>query len=181
MVFKQGEPVEKILGADVPKLQRVVRDLANMAGNGGASASGSGSGNGWRTADLPKGYKDVSDQVDVKGLELLNADSDFAGVRILFEASKPSALDTKGKASSDGGKDWVESDTDEQLMLFAPFQATLKVHTLQVRALAHNDRTLLIHNSRSRRYPQQLQMMMMTTKHQCVLKLSTSTQTDHIS
>lgn len=133
MVFKQGEPVEKILGADVPKLQRVVRDLANMASTGAASGSGSRSGgSGWREADLPKGYKDVSDQVDVKGLELLNADSDFAGVRILFDASKPSGLDTKGKAASDGGKDWVESDTDEQLMLFTPFQATLKVHTLQV-------------------------------------------------
>jgi len=32
-------------------------------------------------------------------------------------------------------KDWVESDTDEQLMLFMPFQATLKVHTLQITSL----------------------------------------------
>jgi hypothetical protein len=92
---------------------------------GGASSSG---------GNLPKGYSDISDQVDVKGLELLNADSDFAGVRILFDSSKPSGLDTKGKTGGDGGKDWVESDTDEQLMLFIPFQATLKIHTLQVRS-----------------------------------------------
>lgn len=29
-------------------------------------------------------------------------------------------------------KDYIESDTDEQLMMFIPFQATLKVHTLHI-------------------------------------------------
>jgi hypothetical protein len=132
MVFKNGEPTEKVVGADGQKLQRVLRDLSNMA-SGLGSSSGSTGGN-WRAGDLPKGYNDVSDQVDIKGLELLNADPEFGGVRALFEGSKPSALDTKGKSSGDAGqKDWVESDTDEQLMLFMPFQATLKIHTLQVR------------------------------------------------
>jgi len=130
MVFKQGEPVEKVLGADGQKLQKVVRDLANMAPSVGSSSSATG--DLWRSGDLPKGYKDISDQVDVKGLELLNADLQVGGVRVLFDGSKPSALDTKGKASEENGKDWVESDTDEQLMLFMPFQSTLKVHTLQV-------------------------------------------------
>ena len=134
MVFKQGEPIEKIQGADGQKLQRVVRELANMA-TGIGSSSGS-SASTWRSADLPKGYKDVTDQVDVKGLELLNADSEFGTVRALFESSKPSALDVKGKTSGDATqKDWVESDTDEQLMLFLPFQATLKIHTLQVQRI----------------------------------------------
>lgn len=131
MVFKQGEPVETIKGADGQKLQRVVRELATMS-TGLGSSSGS-SGSNWRSGELPKGYKDISDQVDVKGLELLNADSNFSGVRVLFEGSKPSGLDMKGKASKDENKsDWVESDTDEQLMLYMPFQAILKVHTLQV-------------------------------------------------
>jgi len=131
MVFKQGEPAETIQGADGQKLQRVVRELATMA-TGLGSSSGS-SGTSWRSGELPKGYKDISDQVDVKGLELLNADSEFSGVRVLFEGSKPSGLDTKGKASGgESQKDWVESDTDEQLMLYMPFQAILKVHTLQV-------------------------------------------------
>jgi hypothetical protein len=80
---------------------------------------------------LPKGYSNVGDQVDVKGLELLNADSDFGGVRVLFDGSKPSALEN-GKAAEGKAKDWVESDTDEQLMLFVPFQSTLKVRMLQV-------------------------------------------------
>lgn len=133
MIFKQGQVVEKVQGADPRKLQAVVRKLAAEA-EGGSSSSGfggsSGSG-GWRIGDLPKGYGDVTDQIDVKGLELLNSDSEFGGVRVLFESSKPTGL-AKGKGTDSKIKDWVESDTDEQLMMFMPFQATLKVHTLQV-------------------------------------------------
>lgn len=133
MVFKQGKAVETVHGADPRKLQDVVRKLAAEAG-GSSGSSGFGGSSGesdWRLGVLPKGYNDVSDQVDIKGLELLNADSEFGGVRVLFEASKPSGL-LKGKAAEKPAKDWVESDTDEQLMLFLPFQSTLKVHTLQV-------------------------------------------------
>lgn len=35
----------------------------------------------------------------------------------------------------DTKKDWVKSDTDEQLMLFIPFQSTLKIHSLQFTSL----------------------------------------------
>jgi PITH domain len=135
MVFKQGVSVEKIIGADKQKLDRVVRDLAAMAIEAGSSSGSLGGGVDWRKGELPKGYSDVSDQVDGNGFELLNADSEFGSVATLFENSKPSALNTKGKSAADGKvKDWVESDTDEQLMLFMPFRATLKVHTLQARS-----------------------------------------------
>lgn len=73
--------------------------------------------------------------MDKQGLDLLNADSGVGGVQTLFAAEQPSGLNSgKGKASgaSGGAKDWIESDTDEQLMLFMPFQATLKVHTIQL-------------------------------------------------
>lgn len=132
MIFKLGKVVEKIQGADPRKLQGVVQKLAAEAEGGvagfGASSSG---GRDWRIGELPKGYDDVTDQVDIKGLELLNADGNFGGVRVLFDKAKPAGLQ-KGKASDGQGKDWVESDTDEQLMLFVPFQSTLKVHTIQV-------------------------------------------------
>jgi len=141
MIFKQGQAVEKVQGADVRKLQDVVRKLAAEA-EGGASgssagfgASGSGSGSGWRKSNLPKGYSNITDQLEIKGLDLLNSDSAFGGARVLFDDSKPSALDNKGKAEEGKSKDWVESDTDEQLMLFMPFMATLKVHTLQITSL----------------------------------------------
>ena len=100
---------------------------------------GSGS---WIAFDLPKGYNDVTDQVDVRGLDLLNSSSECGTARSIFNGSKPSSLDIsgKGKAKTAGGsveegKDWVESDTDEQLMLFVPFQSTLKVHTLHITSL----------------------------------------------
>jgi len=135
MIFKSGQVVEKVKGADPRKLQDVVKKLAAEA-EGGPSSSGfggaTGSGSSWRVGDLPRGYNDVTDQVDIKGLELLNADSDFGTVRTLVDSGKPTGLQ-KGKASGTASKDWVESDTDEQLMLFMPFQCTLKVHTLQVR------------------------------------------------
>src|SRR3954451_9648667 len=133
IIFKQGQVVERVQGADPKKLQAVVKKLAAEAG-GASSSSGfggpSGGGSSWRIGDLPKGYSDVTDQVDLKGLELLNSDSEFGSVRILVDPSKPSGLQ-KGKGS-EKTTDWVESDTDEQLMMFMPFQSTLKVHTLQV-------------------------------------------------
>jgi hypothetical protein len=130
MLFEQGKVVEKVQGADPRKLQAVVQKLVHAA-EGSSSGTGASSGDsGWRIGNLPKGYNDVTDQVDIKGLELLNADSQFGSVKTLFQSSKPTGLQ-KGKAE-EKTKDWVESDTDEQLMLFMPFQSTLKVHTLQV-------------------------------------------------
>ncbi|KAI9650277.1 Thioredoxin-like protein 1 [Ciborinia camelliae] len=136
MIFKEGKQVEKVLGADPKKLQDIVKKLAAEADDSGDSSSGFASGSGeWRIGTLPKGYSDVTDQVDIKGLELLNADSEFGGVRTLVDTNKPSAL-SKGKGADSKAKDWVVSDTDEQLMLFVPFQSTLKVHTIQITSLA---------------------------------------------
>jgi hypothetical protein len=136
VLFEQGKVVDKVQGADPRKLQAVVDKIITAAAGSSSSSSGPGgssssSGSGWRIGDLPKGYNDVTDQVDVKGLELLNADSEFGSVRTLFEGGKPTGLQ-KGNGAENKIKDWVESDTDEQLMLFMPFQSTLKVHTLQV-------------------------------------------------
>lgn len=139
MIFKEGKAVETIKGAGNPKaLGDAIRKLASEADGGSSSSAGgfggaSSSGNSdWRSTPIPKGYSDVTEQVDVKGLELLNADTDFGTVRTLFETTRPSTLDNKGKSAAGAKKDWVESDTDEQLMLFIPFMATLKIHTIQV-------------------------------------------------
>jgi len=134
IIFKQAAVVERVQGADLRKLQDVVRKLAAEADGTSSGFAGGSSAHDWRLGELPRGYSDITDQVDVKGLELLNADSEFGGVRVLFEGSKPSAL-TKGKGKENATRDWVESDTDEQLMLYVPFQALLKVHTLQVSSL----------------------------------------------
>jgi thioredoxin len=130
IVFRNGKVLEKVQGADPGKLQAVVKKLAqevlDIQGKQG-EASGS-SDSGWRGADLPRGYSDVTDQIEIQRCDMLNYDSEAGGIKALFDSGKPSALGGKGTA-----KDWVESDTDEQLMLFIPFHSMLKLHTLQVR------------------------------------------------
>ena len=139
MIFKHARVTQTIRGTDMKKLSEAIKKLADEANAvGDDSANGESSVNGgdyWLGASLPKGYKDVTDQIDIKDLELLNCDTDFGGVRTLFDASRPSAVDAKGKASGSGKKDWVESDTDEQLMLFVPLQSTLKVHSIHITSL----------------------------------------------
>ncbi|KAL8843641.1 MAG: hypothetical protein Q9170_000145 [Blastenia crenularia] len=141
MVFKDQQIISTVKGADPRRLSDVVKKLAAEADSDGSGGFGeaSGANSGWSGIALPKGYDDVTDQVDVRGLDLLNSDTSFGDARMLFSPSKPSAL-TKGKGNDDSNgsetkKDWVESDTDEQLMLFIPFQSTLKVHTLQITSL----------------------------------------------
>ncbi|KAL9606679.1 MAG: hypothetical protein Q9179_000119 [Wetmoreana sp. 5 TL-2023] len=133
--------VSTVQGANPRQLSEVVKKLAAEANSEGSGGFGEGSGasSGWFGMGLPKGYDDVTDQVDVRGLDLLNLDSNFGNARTLFDPSKPLTLangKSKEEASRDGSKkDWVESDTDEQLMLFIPFQSTLKVHTLHITSL----------------------------------------------
>ncbi|KAF7597294.1 hypothetical protein BBP40_008138 [Aspergillus hancockii] len=142
MIFERGRPTSTIRGADPQKLSEAVRKLASEASKPDDAVDSSGeasSGLGWIGAAVPKGYSDITDQYDPKGLELLNRDSEFGTVKTLFDTSKPSSLSSNGKSKAGSAADWVESDTDEQLMLFVPFQSTLKVHSLQVTSLPPSD------------------------------------------
>ena len=142
IIFKNQQIVERIQGADPRKLQAAVKKLAAEADSDGVGGFGVAEGGGsWKAFDLPRGYTDVTAEVDVRGLDLLNASSERGTARALFNGSKPSSLESSGKGKSkstsgeEEGKDWVESDTDEQLMLFIPFQSTLKIHTLQITSI----------------------------------------------
>lgn len=132
IIFRNGKVADRVQGADPLKLQSIVKKLSQEVesiGNGGSEASGSGSNGGsWRGAELPRGYTDITSEIELQRCELLNVDPDAGSVRVLFDTAKPSALSGAKSAS----KDWVESDTDEQLLLFVPFQSMLKLHTLQV-------------------------------------------------
>jgi hypothetical protein len=85
----------------------------------------------WNGAELPRGYTDITDQVEIRGCELLNAD---ASVKVLFDTSKPSALN-----NAKGSKDFVQSGADDQLLLYIPLQSSVKVHTLQLTSLPPQD------------------------------------------
>ena len=144
IVFKNNQVLTSVRGADPRKLADTIKTIAAEADKSDSGGSGESSGGSkWLALDLPRGYGDVTDEVDVQGLDLLNANSDFGGARALFDQSKPSGLDDKGKskAAEQSKNDWVESDTDEQLMLFMPFRATLKVHTVQITSLPQNTST----------------------------------------
>ncbi|KAL2142389.1 hypothetical protein VTI28DRAFT_1220 [Corynascus sepedonium] len=141
IIFRNGKVADRVQGADPIKLQSVVKKLSEEVQNlasGGGEASGNSSGGGganWRGAALPRGYSDITDQIELRYCELLNVDPEAGGVRVLFETARPSAL-SGGKSAA---KDWVESDTDEQLLLFMPFQSMLKLHTLQLTSLPPSD------------------------------------------
>ncbi|KAL8997855.1 MAG: hypothetical protein Q9169_002937 [Polycauliona sp. 2 TL-2023] len=141
IIFKDQQVVSTVQGADPRKLSDLVKKIAAEADSEGSGGFGeaSDSDTGWLGTELPKGYENVTDQVDVRGLDLLNADSNLGSARTLFDTSKPSKLPgSKGKETAPSGeetKDWAESDTDEQLMLFIPFQSTLKVHSLHITSL----------------------------------------------
>jgi hypothetical protein len=81
----------------------------------------------------------VTEAVDQLNLDFLNLDSEFGGARTIFETTKPSSLGAKGKSAESSKKDWIESDTDAQMMLFMPFQSTMKLHTLQITSLPTKD------------------------------------------
>ena len=134
IVFEKGRPAETVRGADPRKLNEVVRKLASEAGKVESSGGGESSGGiDWVGAAIPKGYSDITDQFEPKSLELLNRDTAYAQPRALFDTSKPSAL--SGKAKEGAAADWVESDTDEQLMLYIQFQSGIKIHSLHITSL----------------------------------------------
>ena len=164
MIFKKGKVVSKIIGADPRKLSDAIKKLAAEADSNGTDKAGSGSGGGFRDADgagpkpemwlgaeLPKGYSDITDEIMLNGLDLLNVDSELGSARVLFDERQPTGRakigsgdgSTKGKEKASSAKtggeddsaDWIESDTDEQVMLFMPFRSSLKVHSLHITSL----------------------------------------------
>lgn len=142
MIFKAGRETKRIRGADPKALDAAVKQLAQEAaaadeGGSAAESSGSYSGERWLGAAAPRNYPDITDQVDQLGLDFLNLDSEKGGKKVLFESGRPSTL--AGKAAAGPKNDWIESDTDEQLMLFIPFMCTLKLHSLHITSIPSGD------------------------------------------
>ncbi|PTB47194.1 uncharacterized protein TrAFT101_003374 [Trichoderma asperellum] len=128
ILFRKGKVIHTVQGANPVELRTVVGKLISELESLAEAAGGSESGGVWKGAEIPRGYSDVTDQVELRGCELLNADDNAGPVKVLFENSKPSALGL-GKSTS---TDWVQSGSDDQLLLFIPFQSTIKLHTLQI-------------------------------------------------
>ena len=127
----------------VQELVAAIHGLLGHSSSGSSGDAGAGAAAGdpnasdhWLGAAIAaKNYSNITSNVELTGLDLLNASAALGGPRTLFEGTKPSALGKKGKGKAEGKGDWVESDTDEQLMLFVPFQSAVKLHSIQITSL----------------------------------------------
>ncbi|KAJ6187473.1 hypothetical protein N7519_002381 [Penicillium mononematosum] len=135
IVFKNGRVNQTVKGANPAQLNQIVQKLASEASQSDDAATGEGSSSGepWIGGTVPKGYSDITDQVDVKGLELLNRDTDTAEPRALFNTSKPSGLAAKGKAkAADYLLPPAEADADDDETPMRPRNLHLYKNTSHV-------------------------------------------------
>ncbi|KHN95342.1 Thioredoxin [Metarhizium album ARSEF 1941] len=131
LLFQEDKLIQSVEGAKASDIKQIILNmyaeyLSIHRGRPSTPISGSGS---WVGAEIPRGYSDISDQVEIGNCELSNADEGAGTVKVLFDVTKPSALSGD---DSDAANDYVQSGADDQLLLFIPFQGTVKLHTLQV-------------------------------------------------
>ncbi|RYP32142.1 hypothetical protein DL767_005378 [Monosporascus sp. MG133] len=105
-----------------------------MEPNPGDQVAEKPSESAWLGAEPPKRYADITDAIETKQVEILNRDSTCGLPWTLFKREKPSALDST-RENATTGIDWVESDVDEQLMLFVLFRGVVKVHTIHLTSI----------------------------------------------
>jgi hypothetical protein len=142
LLFENGKETQRMTGSDVRGLAKITERFSQITESTGSSV-GSSAVSG---VPLPRGYSDVTSEIDIRGLDLMNANGKLGSVRTLFSDTKPSGKESasdsgkgKGKATEEHDLDWIESDTDSQLMLFVPFQSTVKLHSLQITSFANRD------------------------------------------
>lgn len=102
--FKDGVQVDQLKGADPRALETKITKLVS-----------SGSTNTGPT--LVKGMISLNSKIDIKQLEILNLDA-ASVARGLVDPSSTST---------------VASDSDQQLMIYLPFQESVKVHSIVLR------------------------------------------------
>ncbi|KAI7235079.1 DUF1000-domain-containing protein [Hortaea werneckii] len=143
LIFKAGRETKRIRGADPKALDAAVKQLAQEAATadegGNAVESSASSGATWLGAAAPRNYPDITEQVDQLGLDFLNLDGEKGDKKTPFQTNRPSALADKKTVAGGPRNDWIESDTDEQLMLFIPFMCTLKLHSVHITSLPSGD------------------------------------------
>lgn len=107
MFFKQGQKIDEMKGADPHGLEtKIKQHIVDVKPSGSSSK------------EYVKGMTSLNDKLEMKQLEILNA-TDSSSLRNLFDKSSSSV---------------VQSDSDEQLMIYMPFQEQIKIHSIIIRA-----------------------------------------------
>jgi hypothetical protein len=111
----------------VTSLLSSLPELSKSLAASDTAAAGPSADTMWLGSPLSaKNYANITGSVELPGVDILNANTSLGAARVLFDAKKPSGDPADG----------VESDTDEQLMLFIPFQTAVKLHSIQITSLA---------------------------------------------
>ncbi|KIW37171.1 uncharacterized protein PV06_10790 [Exophiala oligosperma] len=132
MIFKNARRIATIVDPNPEKLEEFLNGLKEESENMDTTEAGNPKvDEPWHGAELPRGYVDVTDQVNFLGLELLNWDSSHGNARKLISKDKP-------LGTPEAKVDFVQSDTDEQLMLYIPFMRNLKIHSIHLTSLPDN-------------------------------------------
>ncbi|KAI5779544.1 PITH domain-containing protein [Geopyxis carbonaria] len=124
-IIRRMQGVEELLGG----LKDIGTAASDAGGASGSSSAAAGNDGKWLGAPMPANFMNLTPHVELSGLDIMNANPSLGDMRVLLADTKPSGL--AGKAPADS-VDWVESDTDEQLMLLVPFQGGVKLHSIQI-------------------------------------------------
>lgn len=138
VIYKNGEVLREVKGAEKEALTNAVMvGVRAASGEAGESSDAAGDDDQtWLGAPAPRLYQDITDEVDVKGIDMLNRDDEAGPGKCLFDNHIPRTIAAaKGKEKEAILPDWVQSDTDEQLIVFIPFQSSTKVHSLHITSL----------------------------------------------
>eukprot|EP01087_Luapelamoeba_hula_P011828 TRINITY_DN3267_c0_g1_i1.p1 TRINITY_DN3267_c0_g1~~TRINITY_DN3267_c0_g1_i1.p1 ORF type:complete len:308 (-),score=56.13 TRINITY_DN3267_c0_g1_i1:34-927(-) len=103
MLYREGTRTETVIGANPTKLEQALRKLNQVAASSGADD----------TVTFPSGHIDLIDFVDVSHVTCLNQSSDHPVQNAFSRDSK-----------------YLESDCDEQLLIYVPFKQPIKLHSL---------------------------------------------------
>ena len=122
--FKNSQELERIKGADKAQLEDKIKRHAGSGDDGAGAVAGGGSG-GNITGSIvaaagPAGYNDLTHLIFKAQCECLNQSDDHSWENVLNTSTAT----------------YLESDCDEQLILFITFNQVVKLHSLMIQGPA---------------------------------------------
>ncbi|KAK3821473.1 MAG: PITH domain-containing protein [Benniella sp.] len=112
LFFKANTQIGKLQGANSKELHNLIKQHQGPVEEAG---EGSGSGSGSGSVPLVAGHSDITDQITLNQVDCLNQ-----------QTANPVQNALKA------GDAYLESDVDEQLIIYAPFNQSVKLHSIRI-------------------------------------------------